>query len=139
MLDDRGRDEIFVFGGFELNLRSGELRKRGLKLKLQPQPLAVLSLLVRHAGQLVSPDDLKRALWADDTFGARGTTARGTPWGVADRNTPDRCRPPCHGRDVQGRHCAEQIASQRAAPDSFGHVPARAGVGRECNLCGSEL
>lgn len=35
MLDDRGRDEIFVFGSFELNLRSGELRKRGLKLKLR--------------------------------------------------------------------------------------------------------
>ena len=61
-------DEIFAFGTFELHLRTGELRKRGLKLKLQPQPIAILSLLVRHAGHLVPQDDLRRALWADDTF-----------------------------------------------------------------------
>jgi TolB-like protein/tetratricopeptide (TPR) repeat protein len=61
-------NEIFAFGTFELDLRTGELRKRGVKLKLQPQPIALLSLLVRHAGCLVAQEDLRRALWADDTF-----------------------------------------------------------------------
>lgn len=61
-------DGIVGFGTFELDLDTGELRKRGVKLKLQPKPVAVLSLLVRHAGQLVTQDALRRELWADDTF-----------------------------------------------------------------------
>jgi DNA-binding response OmpR family regulator len=48
----------FRFGAFELDTATGELRKGGLPLKLQPQPLRVLQLLVEHAGELVScPND----------------------------------------------------------------------------------
>jgi TolB-like protein/DNA-binding winged helix-turn-helix (wHTH) protein len=58
----------FRFGAFELDAATGELRKGDLPLKLQPQPLRVLQLLVEHAGQLVSREKIQRCLWKDSTF-----------------------------------------------------------------------
>jgi TolB-like protein/Flp pilus assembly protein TadD len=56
------------FGAFELDLETGELRKSGRILKLQPQPARVLCLLVSQAGNLVSREDLRRRLWGESTF-----------------------------------------------------------------------
>jgi TolB-like protein/DNA-binding winged helix-turn-helix (wHTH) protein/Tfp pilus assembly protein PilF len=56
------------FGVFELNLRTGELRKDGRPVKLPPQPFKVLALLVERSGDLVLRDDLKRALWGEETY-----------------------------------------------------------------------
>jgi TolB-like protein/DNA-binding winged helix-turn-helix (wHTH) protein/Tfp pilus assembly protein PilF len=56
------------FGEFELDLRAGELRKDGAPVKLQPQPFRVLALLVTRAGDLVTRDELKKAVWGDDTY-----------------------------------------------------------------------
>jgi TolB-like protein/tetratricopeptide (TPR) repeat protein len=56
------------FGPFELELESGELRKAGRLLRLQPQPASVLCLLVIHAGKLVTRDDVRRRLWDESTF-----------------------------------------------------------------------
>lgn len=56
------------FGAFELDLETGELRKSGRILKLQPQPARVLYLLVSQAGNLVSREDLRRRLWGESTF-----------------------------------------------------------------------
>jgi TolB-like protein/DNA-binding winged helix-turn-helix (wHTH) protein len=56
------------FGAFELDLRSAELRKDGIVVKLQPQPFRVLALLVDRAGELVTRDELKKALWGDETY-----------------------------------------------------------------------
>ena len=56
------------FGAFELDLDTGELRKSGRILKLQPQPARVLCLLVSQAGNLVSREDLRRRLWGESTF-----------------------------------------------------------------------
>jgi TolB-like protein/DNA-binding winged helix-turn-helix (wHTH) protein/Tfp pilus assembly protein PilF len=58
----------FRFGVFELDTATGELRKGGLPLKLQPQPVRVLQLLVEHAGQLVTREEIQRCLWKDSTF-----------------------------------------------------------------------
>jgi TolB-like protein/DNA-binding winged helix-turn-helix (wHTH) protein/tetratricopeptide (TPR) repeat protein len=58
----------FRFGAFELDAATGELRKGGLLLKLPPQPLQVLRLLVEHAGQLVTREEIRRCLWKDSTF-----------------------------------------------------------------------
>jgi len=60
--------DVVRFGDFELNLHSGELRKRGKALRLQPQPAKVLSVLARQAGKLVSRDQLKEEIWGDATF-----------------------------------------------------------------------
>ena len=56
-----------TFGAFEVNLRVGELRKHGLRLKLQDQPLRILTLLVKNAGEPVSREQIQANLWASDT------------------------------------------------------------------------
>src|SRR5687768_13592364 len=56
------------FGTFELDPSSGELRRNGRRVPLQGQPAQVLCHLVSNPGQVVSRDDLRRAIWTDDTF-----------------------------------------------------------------------
>src|SRR5215831_1200983 len=56
------------FDTYELDVASGELRKRGISLKLQPQPFRVLLLLIERAGQVVTREEIQRALWTDSTF-----------------------------------------------------------------------
>ena len=56
------------FGVYELDLRSGELRKSGARLGLQQQPLQLLSVLLEQPGQLVTREELRKRLWPDDTF-----------------------------------------------------------------------
>ncbi|MEE8608080.1 MAG: winged helix-turn-helix domain-containing protein [Nitrospiraceae bacterium] len=56
------------FGVFEVDLRSGELRKQGLKIKLQGQPIQILALLLERPGELVTREELREKLWPTDTF-----------------------------------------------------------------------
>ena len=56
------------FGIYEVNLRAGELRKNGLKLKIQEQPFKVLAMLLEHPGEIVTREELQKALWSTDTF-----------------------------------------------------------------------
>src|ERR1019366_8824513 len=56
------------FGAFELDLRTGELRKHGIRLKLQDQPFQVLQALVERPGELVTREEIQRKIWADGTF-----------------------------------------------------------------------
>src|SRR6266568_2170382 len=58
----------YRFGVFELDLRVGELRRNGLKVKLQEQPLQVLTLLLDKPGEIVTREDLRNRLWPADTF-----------------------------------------------------------------------
>ena len=62
------RDRVFRFGPFELSEREGELRKGGVRIKLQEQPFRVLVELVANPGNLVSREDLHKKLWPADTF-----------------------------------------------------------------------
>jgi Tol biopolymer transport system component/DNA-binding winged helix-turn-helix (wHTH) protein len=59
---------VVRFGLFELDLRAGELRKSGVKIKLQDQPLQVLTMLLESPGQIVTREDLQKRLWPEDTF-----------------------------------------------------------------------
>src|ERR1700758_518302 len=59
---------ILRFGAFELDLRAGELRKKGMRIRLQGQPIQVLTLLLQNAGEVVSREDLRSAIWPGDTF-----------------------------------------------------------------------
>ena len=56
------------FGVFELDLRRAELRKQGVKVKLQEQPLKILQILLENPGQIVSREDLRQRLWVANTF-----------------------------------------------------------------------
>src|SRR5271170_4542060 len=61
-------DRQLRFSVFELDLRAGELRKRGLKIRLQEQPFRVLATLVEHAGEVVTREELQKKLWPADAF-----------------------------------------------------------------------
>jgi len=56
------------FGAFEVDLRSGEVYKHGIRLKLQDQPFQVLALLLEHPGDVVKREELRQKLWPGDTF-----------------------------------------------------------------------
>jgi DNA-binding winged helix-turn-helix (wHTH) protein len=53
------------FGTFEVDLRAGELRKAGVKLKLTGQPFQVLAILLENPGQVVTREELQKKLWPD--------------------------------------------------------------------------
>ena len=61
-------NRVARFGVFELDITSGELRKSGIKLRLQGQPVQVLTLLLERAGDIVTREELRQKLWASDTF-----------------------------------------------------------------------
>jgi TolB-like protein/DNA-binding winged helix-turn-helix (wHTH) protein/Tfp pilus assembly protein PilF len=56
------------FGVYEFDLRSGELRKHGIRIKLQEQPCQILAILLEHRGEMVTREELHRRLWPSDTF-----------------------------------------------------------------------
>jgi TolB-like protein len=63
-----GSLDIKRFATFELNLRNGELRKRGHLIALQEQPLRILTALLERPGEVVTRDELCRRLWPEGTF-----------------------------------------------------------------------
>ncbi len=56
------------FDGFELDLRAGELRRHGVKLRLRGQPLHVLEILLERPGDVVTREELQSQIWSADTF-----------------------------------------------------------------------
>ena len=59
---------VLSFGTFEVDLRAGELRKQGKRIKLQAQPLLVLKVLLGRPGEIVTRDELRSQIWSADTF-----------------------------------------------------------------------
>ena len=64
----RDSADVIRFGVFEADTRAGELRKHGLRIKLQEQPFQVLSLLLARPAELVTREELHLKLWPADTF-----------------------------------------------------------------------
>ena len=58
----------YRFGVFELDTGTGELRRRGARVRLQGQPVQILQALLERPGEVVSRDDLRRLLWTPDMF-----------------------------------------------------------------------
>jgi DNA-binding winged helix-turn-helix (wHTH) protein len=56
------------FGPYEVNLTTGELRKHGIRLKLQEQPFQILVLLLARPGKLVTREEIRQRLWPSGTF-----------------------------------------------------------------------
>ena len=61
-------DSVVRFGAFELNLRTGELRKGGVRISLPDQPFQFLKTLLDRPGELVTRDELRQRLWSAETF-----------------------------------------------------------------------
>src|SRR5580700_5655979 len=63
-----GNSHTRRFGVFELDLQAAELRRSGMKVKLQGQPFQVLSLLLEKPGEVVGREEMRKRLWPADTF-----------------------------------------------------------------------
>ena len=59
---------VIHFGVFEADLRAGELRRNGSKVKLQEQPFQILAVLLERPGEIVTREELRARLWSADTF-----------------------------------------------------------------------
>jgi DNA-binding winged helix-turn-helix (wHTH) protein/WD40 repeat protein len=68
MIPSEARSRAVCFGPFEFDAEARQLFKRGIRLKLQPQPARILALLIRHAGQVVTREEIRREVWGDDVF-----------------------------------------------------------------------
>ena len=64
----QNHSRVARFGVFEIDLSAGELRKNGVKLRLQGQPFQVLTVLLERAGEVVTREELQQKLWPSDTF-----------------------------------------------------------------------
>src|SRR5438270_687100 len=63
-----GQKGLVQFGVFELNMQTGELRKSGIRVRLQGKPFQILQALLEHPGEVVTRDELRKRLWPVDTF-----------------------------------------------------------------------
>lgn len=93
---------MLVFGPFEANLTTGELRRDGLRVGLQQQPFKVLAALLERPGELVTRDELRRRLWPEGTYVSfeRGLTSAMRKVRAA---LDDRASAPAYIETLQGR------------------------------------
>ncbi len=67
-MSDTPRVPVLRFGDFEFDIKNGELRKSGALVRLKPQPLRLLAMLVSQAGDVVTRSDIQNSLWGAETF-----------------------------------------------------------------------
>jgi serine/threonine protein kinase/Tol biopolymer transport system component/DNA-binding winged helix-turn-helix (wHTH) protein len=65
---ERSPAQAVRFGGFELDIRAGELRKGGRRIRLQEQPFQILLMLLEHPGEVVTREEVRKRLWPNDTI-----------------------------------------------------------------------
>ncbi len=68
MSDPAANPKTLRFGLFELDLGLRELRKSGVRIKLQDQPFQILAMLLERPGEIVTREELQKRLWPEDTF-----------------------------------------------------------------------
>src|SRR5215469_907596 len=60
---------VVRFGTYEVSLRSGEVRKSGLQIRVQQQPMKLLQILLERQGEVVTREELRGRVWPDESFG----------------------------------------------------------------------
>lgn len=60
---------VVRFGTYEVSLQSGEVRKAGLKIRVQQQPMKLLEILLERPGEVVTREELRGRVWPDESFG----------------------------------------------------------------------
>src|ERR1700752_4115034 len=65
---NQAKHAVISFGPFEADLQTQELKKEGVRLRLPAQSFQILRMLLERPGELVTRDDLQKALWPSDTF-----------------------------------------------------------------------
>ncbi len=68
MREPSASPQVIRFGPFEADLHAGELRRHGLRIKLQEQPFQILAMLLERPGNVVTREELQKKLWPTDTF-----------------------------------------------------------------------
>jgi DNA-binding winged helix-turn-helix (wHTH) protein len=68
MTESGDRSRVVRFAAFEFDPGTGELRKNGLRIKLNGQPVSVLAMLIERAGEVVTREELQKRLWPVDTY-----------------------------------------------------------------------
>ena len=76
--ETRSSSGLVRFGVFEADLRAGELRKNGLKIRLPGQPFEVLAMMLERPGEVVTREELQKRLWPMGPLSTL-TTALTTP------------------------------------------------------------
>jgi TolB-like protein/DNA-binding winged helix-turn-helix (wHTH) protein/Flp pilus assembly protein TadD len=62
-------NSVVRFGTYEVSLKSGEVRKAGLRIRVQQQPMKLLEILLEHPGEAVTREELRSRVWPNETFG----------------------------------------------------------------------
>src|SRR6476646_250697 len=60
---------VVRFGTYEVSLQSGEVRKAGLRIRVQQQPMKLLEILLERPGEVVSREELRSRVWTNESFG----------------------------------------------------------------------
>ena len=60
---------VVRFGTYEVSLQSGEVRKAGVRIRVQQQPLKLLEVLLERPGEVVTREDLRSRVWPNESFG----------------------------------------------------------------------
>src|SRR6516165_8421951 len=60
---------VVRFGTYEVSLQSGEVRKSGVKIRVQQQPMSLLQILLERPGEVVTREELRARVWPDESFG----------------------------------------------------------------------
>jgi TolB-like protein/DNA-binding winged helix-turn-helix (wHTH) protein/Tfp pilus assembly protein PilF len=68
-LEPLRQTSVVRFGTYEIRLQSGELRKSGLRIKVQQQPLRLLEILLERPGEIVTREELRSRMWPNENFG----------------------------------------------------------------------
>jgi TolB-like protein/DNA-binding winged helix-turn-helix (wHTH) protein/Tfp pilus assembly protein PilF len=62
-------NSVVRFGTYEVSLQSGEVRKAGLRVRVQQQPMKLLEILLEHPGEVVTREELRSRVWPNESFG----------------------------------------------------------------------
>ena len=62
-------NSVVRFGTYEVSLQSGEVRKAGLRIRVQQQPMKLLEILLEHPGEIVTREELRGRVWPNESFG----------------------------------------------------------------------
>src|ERR1700722_14036495 len=60
---------VVRFGTYEVSLQSGEVRKSGLRIRVQQQPMKLLQILLERPGEVITREELRSRVWTDESFG----------------------------------------------------------------------
>jgi len=103
-MTDTHTSSIVTFGVFQANLRTGELTKTGLRIRIQEQPFKILAALLEKPNEVVTREELRQRIWPRESFGdfdhaidlavGKLRTALGDSAGARDLLRP------CHGEAI---------------------------------------